>query len=46
MNLNGTRQCPVVGCCEHNNELLGAIKGGEYLGQLNDYQLLIKAPAP
>jgi hypothetical protein len=25
------REGPVVGSCEHGNELLGSIKGGEFL---------------
>jgi hypothetical protein len=29
-------------CCEHGNELLLAMKGGKFLDQLNDYQLLKK----
>jgi len=27
----------VVGCCEHDNEPSGSIKGGEFLDYLNDY---------
>jgi hypothetical protein len=27
----------VVGCCEYGYELLGSIKGGEFLDKLNDY---------
>jgi hypothetical protein len=27
---------PVAGCCVHGNELLGFIKGGDFLGQLRD----------
>jgi hypothetical protein len=28
---------PVAGCCEHGEEYLGSIKGGEFLDPLNDY---------
>jgi hypothetical protein len=31
-----------VGSCEHNNEPSGSIKGGEFLDQLGDYQILKK----
>jgi hypothetical protein len=31
---------PVVGFCEHNNKSLGFKKGGEFLAQLNGYQLV------
>jgi hypothetical protein len=27
---------PVTGCCEHGDELLGSIKGGEFLDELGD----------
>jgi len=26
-----------AGSCEHDNELSGSIKGGEFLDQINDY---------
>jgi hypothetical protein len=29
---SGSGQGPVVGCCEHGNELSGSIKGGKFLG--------------
>jgi hypothetical protein len=32
--------------CEHDNEPTGLIKDGEFLHQLNDYQLLKKDCAP
>jgi hypothetical protein len=35
----------VAGCCEHGNELPCSIKCGEFLEQLNDYQLLKKDSA-
>jgi hypothetical protein len=35
----------VVGRCEHGNEPLGSIKGGEFLDKLSDYQLLKKDSA-
>jgi hypothetical protein len=28
-----------MGCCKHNNELLDAINGGEFLDELSDFQL-------
>jgi len=34
-----------TGSCEHGNEPSGSIKSGEFLDQLNDYQLLKKDPA-
>jgi hypothetical protein len=34
------RYSPVVGSCEHGNQPLGSIKGGEVLNHLCDYQLL------
>jgi hypothetical protein len=30
----------MVGSCEHNNEHLGSIKGGEFRDQLSDYKIL------
>jgi hypothetical protein len=30
---------PVAGSCEHGNETLGSLKGGEVLDELNDYHL-------
>jgi hypothetical protein len=32
----------VAGCCEHGNEPSSFIKGGEFLDQLSDCQLLKK----
>jgi len=37
MDSCGSRQGPVAGCCEHDNELSGSIKGGEFLDKLSDY---------
>jgi hypothetical protein len=34
------------GCCEQGNERLSFVKGGEFLNQLSDCQLLVKDPAP
>jgi hypothetical protein len=34
------------GFCEHGNEPSGSIKGGEFLDQLNDCQLLKKDSGP
>jgi hypothetical protein len=36
----------VVGCCEHGNEHLASIKGGEFLDYHNDCQFLKKDSAP
>jgi hypothetical protein len=36
----------VAGSCEHGDEPSDSIKGGEFLGQLSDYQLLKKDSAP
>jgi hypothetical protein len=36
---------PRVGSCEHGNEPSGSIKGGEFVGQLCDCQLLKKDSA-
>jgi hypothetical protein len=36
----------VAGCCEHSNEPMDSIKGGEFVDQLSDYQLLKKDSAP
>jgi hypothetical protein len=36
----------VAGCCEHGNELLGSIKGGEFIDLLSNYQLVKKDSAP
>jgi hypothetical protein len=35
----------MAGCCEYGNELLGSIKGGEFLDELSDCQLLKKDSA-
>jgi hypothetical protein len=32
----------VAGSCEHGNEILDSIKGGEFLDQMSDYYLLKK----
>jgi hypothetical protein len=34
-----------MGCCEHGNEHSVSIKGGEFVDQLSDYQLLKKNSA-
>jgi hypothetical protein len=34
------RKEPVVSCCEDGNKHSGIIKGGKFLDQLSDYQLL------
>jgi hypothetical protein len=35
----------VAGSFEHNNESLGPMKGGEFLGYVSDYYLLMKDSA-
>jgi hypothetical protein len=35
----------VTGCCEHGNERPDSIKGGEFLDQLSDLQILKKDSA-
>jgi hypothetical protein len=35
----------VAGCCEHGNEPSGSIKGGEFVDQLSDCQLVKKDSA-
>jgi hypothetical protein len=42
MDLSGSGRGPVAGSCEHGNETASAIKGGEFLDQLNNYYLLNK----
>jgi hypothetical protein len=39
------RQVQEAKFCERNNEPSGSMKGGEYLGQLSNYQLLKLDPA-
>jgi hypothetical protein len=39
------RMGSIVASCEHNNEPLGSIKGGEFLDQMSNCQLL-KDSAP
>jgi hypothetical protein len=36
----------VVGCCEHSNEPLDYVKGGEFVDLMSDCQLLNKDSAP
>jgi hypothetical protein len=36
----------VAGSCERGNEHYGSIKGGKFLDQLSDFQLLKKDSAP
>jgi len=36
----------VAGCWENGNETLGSTKSRQFLGQMSDYQLLKKDPAP
>jgi len=34
----------MAGCCEHDNEPSGSIKGGKFLDQINKYQLVKMDP--
>jgi hypothetical protein len=36
----------VAGCCEHDNEPLGSVQGGEFFDWLSDFQLLKKDSVP
>jgi hypothetical protein len=36
----------VADSCEHDNETSGSIVGGQFLGQLSDYQFLKKDSNP
>jgi hypothetical protein len=36
----------VAGTCDHSNETLGSIKGGEFLDYQCDYKLFKKGSAP
>jgi len=36
----GLEKGPVVGCCEHSNELSHSIRCMEFLEQLSNYQLI------
>jgi hypothetical protein len=31
LDSSGSGQGPMAGCCEHDNEPLGSVKGGEFL---------------
>jgi hypothetical protein len=42
LDLLGWGQGPSMDVCEHSNEALGAIKGGEFFDQFSDYQLRAK----
>jgi hypothetical protein len=42
MDASGLGWGPVVGCCVHGDERSSSIKGGEFLDQLSDCQLLKK----
>jgi hypothetical protein len=37
----GLASGPMADFCEHSNESLHSIKGGEFLDYLNDYELLM-----
>jgi hypothetical protein len=40
LGASGSGYGPATGSCEHGNEPSSSIKGGEFLDQLSDYQLL------
>jgi hypothetical protein len=40
LDLHDLGQGPMAGPFEHHNEPFGSIKDGEFLDQLNDYQVL------
>jgi hypothetical protein len=46
LDSSGSGWVPVTGSFEHDDELLGSIKGGEFLDQLSNYQLLEKESVP
>lgn len=46
MDLTGSGQGPVAGCCEHGKETLCSIEGRECLDQLGDSQILKKDSVP
>jgi hypothetical protein len=46
LDSTGSREAPVVCCCEHGNEPSDFIKGGECFDKLSDCQLLKKDSAP
>jgi hypothetical protein len=46
LDSSGSGQRPMAGSCEHGYELTGSIKGGRFLDQLNNYQLLKEDFAP
>jgi hypothetical protein len=37
LDLSGSLQGPVAGCCEHSNEPSCLIKGREFLDYMSDY---------
>jgi len=37
LDASGSREISNTGCCEHDNETLGSIKGGEFPDYLNTY---------
>jgi len=39
LDASGSGQEPEAGSCEHGNEPLGSMKGGEFLDGLSDYLL-------
>jgi hypothetical protein len=46
LDLYGSGYGPVAGSCEHNNDLSGSIKGGEFLDWLSEDWLPKKDSVP
>jgi hypothetical protein len=46
MDSSGLGKGPAARFCEHGNKPRGSIKGVEFLGQLNDFQVDKKESAP
>jgi len=46
INSSGSGQGPVAGFCKHSSELLGSMKGWEFLVQCSNHQLLKEDAAP
>jgi hypothetical protein len=46
LNSTGSGLCRVAMSCEHGNEPSCSIKGGEFIDQLNEYQVFKKDSAP
>jgi hypothetical protein len=46
LDISGSGQGPVAGCCEHGDEPSGSVKGAIFLDQLSDCQVLKEDIAP